>query len=275
MTTSIGPTPGLADLQVHVRRLLAELDRVCAAAGIDYTLAYGTALGAVRDGDLIAWDPDADVWVASADHARLRAACAELLGPEFELLAPETHPDYEYLFPRLALRGTHHVLLSLDVFPLDHAPGSARGRRVHSLVTRIIDRAFLVKRGDLSVRRHYSARKRLLTRLLRLLATPVPDRVLLAAFRRLQSRRPGSGVLVNSCGAYGEREYFDATWFAGTERRPVGDLSLPVPLGYDALLTSLYGDYLRPPDPERRARELDHAVATFVEPLRAPGGLLS
>ncbi len=261
---------GLEELQRHVRRLLAELDRVCVAARIEYTLAYGTAIGAVRDGDLIPWDPDADVWVASADHPRLRAACAELLGPEFELLTPETHDDYEYLFPRLALRGTHHVLLSLDVFPLDHAPASSWGRSLHRRLTRVLDRAFLVKRGDVSVRRHYSPAKRRAARALRLLAAPVPAGLVLAAFRRLQARRP-SGVLVNSCGAYGAREFFDATWFDGTRPTPLG----PVPAGVEPLLTSLYGDYLRPPAPEHRSRELEHAVTTYVEPLRLPGGLLS
>lgn len=268
---------GLDDLQAWVRRLLAELDRVATESGIDYVLAYGTALGAVRDGDLIPWDPDADVWVASADHPRLVEACARLLGPEFELLTPETHPDYEYLFPRLVVRGTHHVLLSLDVFPLDPAPASPAARRRHLRVARLLDRAFLVKCGDTTVRRHYSTRKRLLVHGLRALLAPVPRSWLLRAFRHLQSRHAGagSGVLVNSCGAYGEREVVDAAWFAGVERRPVGDLSLPVPVGYDRLLTRLYGDYRVPVAPERRRAELDHALATFVAPLQQPGGLLA
>lgn len=266
---STPPGMALAELQVHVHRLLAELDRVSAGAGIPYFLAYGTALGAVRDGDLIPWDPDADVWVPSEHHPRLVAECARRLGPEFELLTPETHPGYEYLFPRLALRGTHHVLLSLDVFPLDPAPRTATGRRVHRLVTRVLDRAFLVKRGDLSVRVGYSPRKRALTRLLRVLTAPVPARLLLRAFRWLQ-RRPASGLLVNSCGAYGDREVFDATWFSAAEPTPLG----PVPAGHDPLLTQLYGDWRRPPADAARDRELAAAVAEFVVPLRAPGALL-
>ena len=259
----------LEELQLHVRRLLVELDRVATAADIPYHLAYGTALGAVRERDLIAWDPDADVWVASEHHPRLVAACAELLGPDFELLTAETHPDYEYLFPRLALRGTHHVLLSLDVFPLDHAPRSARARRLHLGLSRLLARVFLVKRADTAVRVHYSRRKRCLTRALRVVASPAPARLVLAGFRRLQRRRP-TGWLVNSCGSYGTREVMEAGWFEATADTPLG----PVPAAYDALLTSLYGDWQRPPDARRRDREVAHALATYVEPLRRPGALL-
>ena len=259
----------LEELQHHVRRLLAELDRVATAAGIPYHLAYGTALGAVREGDLIAWDPDADVWVASEHHPRLVAACSELLGPDFELLTAETHPDYEYLFPRLALRGTHHVLLSLDVFPLDHAPASARGRRLHLALARLLAQVLFVKRADTAVRVHYSRRKRWLTRALRVLAAPLPARVVVRVFRRLQRRRP-TGWLVNSCGSYGTREVVDASWFEAAVATPLG----PVPAGYGALLTSLYGDWQTPPDAGRRDREVAHALATYVAPLRRPGALL-
>ena len=269
-------TSALADLQSHVRRFLREFDRVATEAGIPYFLAYGTALGAVRDGDLIPWDPDADVWVASEHHPRLVEACERLLGDEFELLAPETHSDYEYLFPRLALRGTHHVLLSLDVFPLDPAPSSVRGRQRHLRRARFLCQVFLVKRADTAVRVHYSLRKRLLARLLRVLALPVPAAVVLRAFRRLQARHVGarSDVLVNSCGSYGEREVFEASWFDITATKPVGDLSLPVPGAYDELLTRLYGDYLVPVPVERQQQEIEHATATFVAPLLRPGALL-
>lgn len=259
----------LADLQHHIRRLLAELDRVAGLAGVPYLLAYGTALGAVRDGDLIPWDPDADVWVRTEHHPALLAACAEHLGPEFELLTAETDPGYEYLFPRLAIRGTHHVLLSLDVFPLDHAPRRLVTRRLHMLVCRLLAQIFLVKKADTSVRAHYTRRKRLTVHLLRFVAAPFPARLVLRIFRRLQRLRP-SGVLVNSCGTWGDQGFLDEAWFEGTTHTPLG----PVPAGYDPLLTSLYGDWRTPPPAAELAAELAHVVATWAVPLRRPGALL-
>ncbi|MGY5139474.1 diacylglycerol cholinephosphotransferase Mf1 [Mycoplasmopsis gallinarum] len=41
--------------------LLLEFDQICKANNLFYTLAYGTALGAIRDQNLIPWDCDIDV----------------------------------------------------------------------------------------------------------------------------------------------------------------------------------------------------------------------
>lgn len=265
-------TAGLAEVHVLVRRLLAELDRVATEIDLPYVLAYGTLLGAVRGRDLIPWDVDADVWVHH-DHAdRLVRELAPRLGPDFELLTAETHADYEYLFPRLVIRGIHHVHVRVDLFPLDPAPRSRWARRLYPRVMHTLDRVHFVKRADAGVRLHYSPRKALVARLLRLLALPLPVGVLQRVFRWLQGRG-GRDVLVNSCGSYGEREVVDAAWFAGTVRLPVADLTLPAPSGYAPLLTQLYRDYMTPVPPAQQRRELEAAMTSFVEPLRAAGHL--
>jgi hypothetical protein len=62
--------------QIPGDRLRYCLDRVCGAlerAGLWYTLAYGTLLGAVRDGDLIPWDHDIDLLVREEEVPRVLA----------------------------------------------------------------------------------------------------------------------------------------------------------------------------------------------------------
>jgi lipopolysaccharide cholinephosphotransferase len=263
---------GLAEVHVLVRRLLAELDRVAGEVGMPYFLAYGTLLGAARSGDLIPWDVDADVWVHHDHAATMRRELPARLGSDFELLTAETHADYEYLFPRLVLRGIHHVHVRVDLFPLDPAPRTRAVRRIYPRLMHALDRVHFVKRADTGIRLHYSPGKALLTRLLRLAVAPLPASVLQRFFRWLQGRGRRD-VLVNSCGSYGEREVVDAAWFARTERMTLGDLSLPVPAGHDALLTQLYGDYRTPVSPEQQRRELAAATTSFVEPLRAAGHL--
>jgi lipopolysaccharide cholinephosphotransferase len=261
---------GLAGVHELVRRLLGELDRVATAHDVPFHLAYGTAIGAARDGDLIPWDVDADVWVRREHYARLVDVLAGALAPEFELLTPETHPDYEYLFPRLVLRGVHHVYVRVDVFPLDPAPRTAAGRTAYLRVMRLLDRAHFVKQADVGIRLHYSPAKRLLAWALRTALLPVPAGLLRRVFRRLQAAGDPA-VLVNSCGSYGAREFFDAAWFDGEVRLPVHGVPLPAPVGYDALLTHLYGDWRTPVSPAQQERELAAATSSFVEPLRAAG----
>lgn len=261
---------GLAAVHVMVNRLLAELDRVALELGMPYYLGYGTLIGAVRENALIPWDVDADVWVRHSDYSLLTQELPGLLGEDFELISAETHDDYEYLFPRLAIKGIHHVFVRIDIFPLDPAPRSAVGRRVYGKVVRLIDRAHFVKRADISVRLHYSARKRLLTSVLRTVLLPFPASFLRRVFQWLQGRGT-SAVLINSCGAYGEREIYPASWFASMERVAVGELTLPVPNGYDNALRQLYGDYMTPVSTEQQQRELAAATSSFIEPLRELG----
>lgn len=265
---------GVAAIHELVRRLLVELVRVAGAADVPVFLAYGTAIGAVRDGDLIPWDVDADVWLPHEHHQRFLHEAVPLLGPEFELLTAETHGDYEYLFPRLVLRSVHHVFVRVDVFPLDPAPQSRRAAAAYVSVMHFLTKVFFVKRARTDVRAHYSAAKRLLTKTLRLLVSPLPDRVLLRLFRRLQARGgPGSELVANSCGSYGAREVFERGWFSSTVTRPVFGRELPITPDYDVVLTQIYGDYLTPVSEERRRQELVHATSTFVEPLRELGVL--
>ena len=265
-------TAGVAAIQDKVKELLLELDRVTTQAGVPIFLAYGSAIGAARDGDLIPWDVDADVWLPHEHHQRFLDDAVPLLGADYELLTAETHDDYEYLFPRLVFRSIHHVYVRVDVFPLDPAPRSRWLAAAYVKGMHLLDRLFFVKRARTDVRAHYSPAKRLLTRTLKVLSAPLPTRVLLRTFRRLQSAGgTRSSLVANSCGSYGAREVFERAWFGETVVTPVFGHPLPLPAAYDAVLTQVYGDYLTPVSEERQHDELVHATATFVEPMRAEG----
>lgn len=55
-------------------QLLLQFDSFCKRHGIYYSLADGTLLGAMRHGDFIPWDDDADVMVTRTEYNKIREA---------------------------------------------------------------------------------------------------------------------------------------------------------------------------------------------------------
>lgn len=58
-------------LQLGCAQLLHEFDALCREHGLDYWLAFGTLLGAVRHGGFIPWDDDIDVGMMRDDAEEL------------------------------------------------------------------------------------------------------------------------------------------------------------------------------------------------------------
>ncbi len=61
---------GMREIQRTLLRMAAEIDRVCRAHGIEYSLYGGTMLGAVREGGFIPWDDDLDMVFTAGELER-------------------------------------------------------------------------------------------------------------------------------------------------------------------------------------------------------------
>lgn len=65
---------GLKKVHDEFLGLLIQFDRFCRKNKINYSLADGTLLGAMRHGDFIPWDDDADVMVTREEYNKIREA---------------------------------------------------------------------------------------------------------------------------------------------------------------------------------------------------------
>lgn len=86
--------------QKYLLGLLKEIDAICQAHGVEYTICGGTLLGAFRHGGFIPWDDDADICMTADNWEKFKKACETDL-PEGRLLgAPELQEDYGFQCPR-------------------------------------------------------------------------------------------------------------------------------------------------------------------------------
>jgi lipopolysaccharide cholinephosphotransferase len=264
---------GIAWIQDRVRELLAELNRIATSESLPYYLAYGTAIGAVRDGDLIPWDPDADVLVPVNSYDRMISAIRARISDKFEVVDSST-AGYEYLFARLAVRGIDHKYVRVDIFPLCSAPNGAIARRLFTVVQRTLAKTYLIKKVDLGKKTHYSRRKALLVSVARMLTAFVSPALLRRSFALLLGNfmiDAGSKFLTNPSGSYGAREYFPAAWFSQSTESLIDGIPHPMPVGYDAWLRQIYGDYMSPVSSAEIDSALAFATQHFVAPLRRSG----
>jgi len=84
----------LEEFKTKQLEMLHELDRVCTLADINYYLAYGTCLGAVRHKGYIPWDDDIDVFFPAKEMEKLMKN-RHLFNEKYFLQCRYTDPEYQ------------------------------------------------------------------------------------------------------------------------------------------------------------------------------------
>lgn len=109
--------------------LLFKFDEICRKHHLNYTLAYGSLLGAIRHHGIIPWDDDVDVFMLREDYEVLKTLKDEFQSPYFLQIPSEAG----YLYSYAKVRNSNTTALSysfrycyfnqgipLDIFILDN-----------------------------------------------------------------------------------------------------------------------------------------------------------
>lgn len=108
--------------------ILKFVDAFCKANYIQYSLAFGTLLGAVRHKGYIPWDDDIDIMMTRENYEKFRALYNSDIFPLADLKSDSTHP-----VPIAKVYDTRTIFyyrenikrkygLFIDIFPFDNVP---------------------------------------------------------------------------------------------------------------------------------------------------------
>lgn len=245
-----------------LRDTLFRVDEFCKEHNISYSLAYGTALGAVRHKGIIPWDDDIDIFMFRSDYERFESLwlAHEQLSNEHYKLWGELKEDNYFCGLWAKFFDTNTVLIErfsgsnqaiygafIDIFILDDIPGTAREQikvlKKHKFYSKMI--------------RHFSKHGKRWNHFCKRFPIPLPSittMIRLLISNRERAKIEGSNYVSNfSDFPFGRekcvfpREYFKAYTAMEFEGRP-----LPIMEGWDAYLKQMYGDYMQFPPKEEQ-----------------------
>lgn len=245
---------GLQSVQLE---LLEELDRVCNLLEIQYSLAYGTAIGAVRHNGFIPWDDDIDVYMKVDDLEKLQNN-GHLFKEPFFLQHQKTDPEYGLIITRLRnsnttlIEGTevdrdiNHGIF-IDIYPLFNVPkNKAKSRMINLLAM-----TYRLMLYGVAPKNH--------GRLINGVAKIILDVVPVESHRSLMNCCYGAIRNQKKTGfvstyIWGEQlVVVPEEWIFPTKRIQFESMKALIGCGYDSFLRQMYGDYTQlPPEDQRK-----------------------
>lgn len=226
--------------------ILRQVLDICRRHGLHIFADGGTLIGAVRHKGFIPWDDDIDMGMPRADYDRFCEIAPRELPEPYHLLSPDGDRYYTERFVKVVDTSTRAIPLEckdsrqirgifIDIFPYDSIPNTPRH------VARLVRKVRRVQTALKVAWRFENMLPQALYDRMRF------DRKLFARYERLLRSFAAPGNRYMTKVALHLREYiYDRRWLETVEWVDFEDMKMPIPVGYDDILTLNYGDYMTP-----------------------------
>ncbi len=249
---------GVLERQKYLLPMLEDIDRFCRENGIQYSLSDGTLLGAVRHKGFIPWDDDIDLTLDRENFKKLMRAADRLPG-EYEIV--------EDLWIRRVSRRDNPQKHDfppegcLDLFVFDNVPDQKYKERIQVFLLKTLQGMIKKK----VIYNGFSLPKKLLLFTTHALGKPVPFRWKIRLYDSISQwgNRTGTGKIARFNGSFKgitHARYPASVIDSYTELEFEGRRFLAMQ-GWDSFLRVMYGDYMTPPEKDRRKTSHVHIGA--------------
>lgn len=263
---------GLKNLQNVILNIAQYIDRVCSEYNINYRLMGGSALGAKRHEGFIPWDDDLDIFMTPTEYEKFRDVfnthgdkgnytLQELGASNSKVITAKLRLNNSY-YQEEVLKGwkIHHGVY-VDIFILHTCPDSKLAQYWQYIWAK-----YLIVKG--LANKPYNRRGGMAGMLVKIFKF-LPKRFLLD-FGLKQVYKWRDIKTEYFCNFLGKALFKNGKYrhedFADTKRVKFETIELNVAKGLERFLTDRFGDYMKPPSPERIKYE-QHASTWNLDPI--------
>lgn len=224
--------------------ILRELDRVCNINNIDYYLAFGSLLGAIRDHSQIPWDYDIDTLIKIDDKDKLLSILRRDLAKEYYYDYIDKTSTYPTSCLRLCKKGYSMMALHVDVFFLVGTPNDVNLRK--NFINKAVN--IMKLRTSKYLSRYFDSAPssrvlKIYLPLQRFIYSFIPQSLL----KKLENSIQLKYSLSNSDYWYSFQHVYKIVYpkriFIDKKRIDVGGISVNIPVGYEEFLRITYGNW--------------------------------
>lgn len=251
----------LKEIELNILLAVAEY---CEKNNLQYFLAYGTLIGAVRHSGFIPWDDDVDIMMPRKDYNYLINHFNEdMAGTPYHAIIPfsehsrhtilkigdnrtiKREPEYRYT------NDTKAGMIDIDVFPLDGVPEELSQYKIwYKNLYALYNSYFLKIRTFKNL--NIKSKIKIFIKKVSLFFSTTKESIMKKT-HELHNKYPFDECnyvgCVECCWNSG-KNHFKKELFLEYELLSFCNHELRVPVGYDEVLRSLYGDYMKLPPKE-------------------------
>lgn len=248
----------LDKLHATILEIMDEVDRVCRENDIQYYLADGSLIGAVRHHGFIPWDDDLDIMIARRDYDRFCAIFEFVSNKNFYIQSSEANPLFWKSHAKVCKKNTVYQEkggmeegIFVDVFPIDSASSkNCFSQRMRFSLIKLCDRivSYRLFRG-------YNPGKALLFCKLSRPFSLGTIRVFQRRLMSYSSKRHDCFYIYDDVGVYGyKRSLWPKILFPASIHCDFAGRKYSIPEKFHDILTITFGDYMQlPPMNERKS----------------------
>ncbi len=246
--------------------ILNHINIFCNTHNIKYFLCGGSMLGAIRHQGYIPWDDDIDIMMLRDDYEKFIQLYKQKDNSYFRLRYFKNENDMPFPFVKIEdsrtilrenVENTIEMGINIDLFPIDTIPEDEKLQK--KMFNRYKIYRQLLDLKQVSIRKGRSFWKNCVLFVSHIALRLLPLHALIHKIEN--NAKQYSNTKSNLCGivvwGYGLREVNAKSNWDNVLRTKFETISAPIPNGYDAYLTAVYGDYMQLPPEEKRITHHD------------------